>query len=95
MNNFFQLNPDNFKKWMKSQSDFEVNMDQSLIGLNVETKLSPKRLFSKITLENGKALKVIKEFLEFGGSLKSVDGDEYLIEVKSGSFYVNKKYVIV
>jgi hypothetical protein len=36
-----------------------------------------------------------KEFVEAGGVLKKVDGDEYLIEVGSGSFYIHKKYVIV
>ena len=32
---------------------------------------------------------------KYSGTEINVDGEEYLIEVKSGSFYINKKYVIV
>jgi hypothetical protein len=95
MSNFNYLNPDNFKKWMKSQDDFKIKIEQSLIGLNVETKFSAKRLSKKVTIENGKLSKVLREFVDNGGILKEINEDDYLIEVDSGSFYINKKYVII
>lgn len=95
MSNFNYLNPDNFKKWMKSQNDFDARIEQNLIGSNVETKFSAKRLSKKVTLEDGKLIKVLKEFEHNGGILKEIDGDEYLIQVESGSFYINKKYIII
>ena len=95
MSDFLNLNPDNFKKWMRSQSDFDASMDQSLEGSPVETKFSAKRIVDHMIHEEGRVPKMAKEFVEDGGSIKKVDGDEYLIEVKSGSFYIHKKYVIV
>lgn len=95
MSDFFSLNPDNFKKWMRSQSDFDTSMNQSLEGSPVETKFSAKRIIAHMIPEEGRIPKMAKEFVEDGGSIKKVDGDEYLIEVNSGSFYIHKKYVIV
>jgi high-affinity K+ transport system ATPase subunit B len=95
MNEFEYLNPDNFKKWMKSQNDFESNLNNTVIGLTAETKFSGKRIIKNITLEQGRANKVVKEFIENGGIVKEVNENEYLIEVSSGSFYINKKFVIV
>jgi hypothetical protein len=96
MDDFYHLNPDNFKKWMKTHGEeFDVSMEHSLIGLNVETKFSGKRILHNMTIESGDAVRVAKEFVEHGGVIEKVDGDEYLIKVNSGSFYTNKKNVIV
>jgi len=95
VSDFLSLNPDNFKKWMRSQSDFDASMDQSLEGSPVETRFSAKRIIAHMIPEEGRVPKMAKEFVEAGGSIKKVDGDEYLIEVASGSFYIHKKYVIV
>ena len=95
MNDFSRLNPDNFKKWMKSQNDFDATMDQNLLESTVETRLSAKRIMATMVPEKGKASRMAKEFVEGGGTLKKVEGDEYLIEVGSGFFRINKKYVIV
>ena len=95
MNEFEYLNPDNFKKWMKSQKDFDASLEQTVVGLTAETKFSGKRIIKNITLEQGKATKVVKEFIENGGTVVEVSDEEYLIEVTSGSFYINKKFVIV
>jgi hypothetical protein len=95
MSDFSSLNPDNFKKWMRSQSDFDASMNQSLEGSSVETKFSAKRIVDHMIPEEGRVAKMAKEFVEAGGLIKNVDGDEYLIEVDSGSFYIHKKYVII
>jgi len=96
MDDFYHLNPDNFKKWMKTNGEeFDVSIEQSLIGMDVETKFSGKRMLRKITIESGDAVRVAKDFVEHGGVIEKVDGDEYLISVNSGSFYTNKNNVIV
>lgn len=95
MSEFPFINPDSFKKWMKSQNDFDTNMDQNLIGSFVETKFSGKRIIKHITIEDGKETRVVKDFIENGGTIKEISEEEYLIEVKSGSFYINRRYVIV
>jgi hypothetical protein len=90
------INPDNFKKWMKLQNDeFSHKLENTVIGSTAETKLSLKRIAKNITIEYGKANKIAKEFIENGGTVKEIIGEEYLIEVKSGAFFVNKRYVIV
>lgn len=95
MSNFAYFNPDNFKKWMQSQDGFDTNIRQSLIGMDVETKLKKSSITKHAIVESGSIQRTAKEFAENGGIIKEVDGEEYLIEVKSGSFYINKKYVIV
>ena len=95
MSNFNYLNPDNFKRWIRSQNDFEASLEKNLLGSIAETKFSAKRIAKKIIIENGKIQKVSKEFVEKGGVIKEIDGEEYLIEVDSGSFYINKKYIII
>lgn len=94
MSNFSYLNPDNFKKWMKNQGEFEGSIERDLIGLQVETKFSAKRIMSKITVDTGKPGKVSRDFAENGGKILDVIDDEYLVEVKSGSFLINKNLVI-
>ena len=87
------LNVDNFKKWIKTQKDFNSNLNESVVGLNAESKVSRKKIIDVITVESGDLQKISKQFVENGGSILSVDGDEFLVEVKSGSFYINKKYL--
>jgi hypothetical protein len=36
----------------------------------------------------------VREFVQSGGVVKSADGEELLVEVESGSFYINKRNVI-
>lgn len=95
MSGFPYINPDNFKKWMKSQEEFNPSMECNLVGLQVETRFNAKRIASKITIESGRTSKVAKEFAENGGVISEVIGEEYLIKVKSGSFLINKNFVIV
>lgn len=95
MSDFSYLNPDNFKKWMKNQEGFDPSIECSPVGLQAETRFGVKRIMGKMTLESGKAHKVAKDFVENGGTISEVVGDEYLIEVKSGSFLINKNLIIV
>lgn len=95
-NGFIYLNPDDFKKWMNTQTDFESNLsEKTLVGMNVETKFGDKRIAKHMIIENGKPSRVRAEFIEDGGTIMEVNGDDYLIEVPSGTFQINKRYVIV
>lgn len=87
------LNPDDFRRWMKShQEDDPARAD--VVGMSVEARHCGRRTARIITLESGRAGRVVREFIQGGGVVKAVDGDEYLVEVASGSFYINKKNVI-
>lgn len=94
MSGSFYINPDNFKKWMNSQEEFNPSMECNLVGLQVETRFSAKRIMKKMTMESGKACKVAKDFAENGGVISEVIGEEYLIKVESGSFSISKNMVI-
>jgi antitoxin component YwqK of YwqJK toxin-antitoxin module len=96
MTNFSCLNADDFKKWMKYHPEFDSSIKQkSLVGLTVETRVAQKRLAKHMIVEKGNPHKVIKEFAEDGGVIKEVNDDEYLVEVRSGLFQINKKYVVI
>lgn len=95
MNKFGFLNADDFKRWIKKNHNEEAVKETNLIGTTVESKYSGKKIAKNMTLETGSAGKVIREFVQFGGVIKEIDGSEYLIEVESGSFFTNKRNVIV
>jgi hypothetical protein len=95
MSGFPYINPDNFKKWMNNQEEFDHSMECNLVGLQVETRFGVKRVMNKMTIESGRANKVAKDFVENGGVISEVIGEEYLIKVKSGSFLISKNMVIV
>jgi hypothetical protein len=95
MSGFPYINPDNFKKWMNSQDEFDPSMKCNLVGLQVETRFGAKRIMNKMTIESGRASKVAKDFVENGGVISEVIGEEYLIKVGSGSFLISKNMVIV
>ena len=88
------LNPDDFKRWMNKHQDEDAELQNGVVGMSVESKHCGKRIARVITLESGRAGRVIREFVQNGGVIKAVEGEEYLIEVLSGSFYINKKNVI-
>lgn len=64
-----------------------------MVGVSVEARHCGKRTARCITLESGRAGRVVREFVQEGGVVRAVDGDEYLVEVNSGSFYINKNNV--
>lgn len=95
MMNFRNLNPNDFKKWMKCHDSDQADQDEKIVGMTVESKFCGKKTARNIVIESGSAGRVVREFTQHGGTVRSVDGDDYLIEVASGSFYINKRNVIV
>ncbi len=79
-----------FKKWMAGQNDKPARQRSELIGLRVESKLSPKRLVKRIEIEEGDSKSLVKEFCHYGGVIIGVDDNRLLVEVEEGSFYVPK-----
>lgn len=94
MNDLRYLNPDDFKRWIKVHEGDEEPLDQ-VVGMKVEARFCGKRIAREMTLESGRAGRVVREFVKNGGTIRSVDGEEYLIEVESGSFYTNKRNVVI
>lgn len=95
MDKFRFLNPDDFKRWMRKQDDEESGQENSsLVGSSVEARLCGKKTAQCITIESGRAGRVVREFVQFGGVVKAIDGEECLVEVNSGSFYINKRNII-
>lgn len=95
MDNFNFLNPDGFRRWMKRHQDEEAaELKSSMIGASVEAKHCGKRTARSITIESGRVGRVVREFIQGGGVVRDIDGDEYLVEVPSGSFYINKINVV-
>jgi hypothetical protein len=94
MDNFRFLNPDDFKRWMRKHDESEDEVGLGMVGSSVEAKHCGKRTARCITLESGKVGRVVREFVQSGGVVKSADGEELLVEVESGSFYINKRNVI-
>jgi hypothetical protein len=94
MDKFRFLNPDDFKRWMRKHDEDEAQSVPDLVGASVEAKHCGKRTARCITLESGRAGRVVREFVQSGGVVKAVDGEECLVEVASGSFYIKKGDVI-
>ena len=85
------LNADNFRRWIKSHSDEQEPADMT--GAEVQAKYGAKKMMKCMCVESGKAGRVIREFMDSGGTVKSISGNEYLVEVPSGEFTINKRFV--
>ena len=64
-----------------------------MTGVEVQAKYGTKRMIKNMCVENGKPGKVIREFMEGGGVVENISGNEYLIKVKSGEFTINRKFL--
>ena len=95
MNNKANLSLDDFKKWMESQeADKTSDGGSALIGQEVQPRTNAKKLFPHIELETGEDKKgICKEFCENGGIIKGIEEHNFLIEVASGSFFIDRIYV--
>jgi hypothetical protein len=93
-NSRINLNPDNFKRWINNHPDEQDTQSVDMVGVEVQAKYLAKKMMRNMCVESGKPGKVIKEFMEGGGIVETISGNEYLIKVKSGDFTINKKYVI-
>lgn len=79
-----------FGDWINT-SDFQSYMDRKKINERVFPKTT--KISNKISLDIGNLKEVKKDFLKHGGIVLSEEENMLLIEVNSGTFYLNKKYV--
>ena len=86
----FSLN--DFRKWMSKQK-FEGRKPKYR-GQIVESKLSLKRLVTKMAVDQGDLYEMAKDFKRRGGTILECDTDNILlVEVKSGTFRIPKFFV--
>jgi hypothetical protein len=83
---------DGFKKWMSKQKR-EVTKPK-FRGCIVESKLSLKRLMTKMDVDEGNLSRMAKDFKRHGGTILECDKDDIiLVEVNSGTFRIPKFFV--
>jgi hypothetical protein len=87
------MNADNFRRWMKSHPESDA-AECNMVGLEVQARFGSKKTIRHITIESGRAGRVIREFMEDGGVVEKVSDDDYLVKVESGTFTINKKFVV-
>jgi hypothetical protein len=91
-----ELSLDSFRKWMAAQKGPEKkdkDRVSGLIGLEVESKIPAKRLAKKINTYNGDLRDISLDFEENGGTIREIDGREFLIETSSGTFIIQRCFV--
>lgn len=88
------FNADNFKRWMKNHPDSGTD-ECNMVGVEVQAKFGVKKTMKNMTVESGKAGRVIREFMENGGVVRDVSGEEYLVEVSSGKFTINRRMLVI
>jgi hypothetical protein len=87
----FSLN--DFRKWMSKQK-VESSRKPKYRGAIAESKLSLKRLVTKMDVDQGELHEMAKDFKRRGGTILECDGDNILlIEVNSGTFRIPKFFV--
>lgn len=87
-NNFSFINE--FNKWIKEEKiDHNLNRKKNQ---RVYPKTS-KKLTSKIVVEDGCYKELCKEFIKQGGKVIGGDGKMIKIEVHSGTFFINEKFI--
>jgi len=89
----FSLN--DFKKWISTKKE-PRNFNAKLIGCYIESKLSPKRLIKRMSIDQGDIKEMAKDFKRYGGTVLDVEKDGMLlVEVSSGSFRISKYFVVL
>lgn len=91
MNNDDHLSVDNFRRWIKNHPGSEEAPE--MVGMEVQAKYSAKKTIKNMLVEFGSAGKVIREFMDEGGVVKEVSGNEYMVEVASGVFSIHKRFL--
>jgi hypothetical protein len=81
-----------FKNWMDRQNQNEQSAPY-ISGMEVVSKVPYKKLISKMEPENGELHELARDFRKEGGIISEIDGVDLLIEVRSGTFTINKNYV--
>jgi hypothetical protein len=84
-----------FKKWMMENATNEFNLQPQKkgIGVEVEPRVSLKRLVARMQPEDGDAILMAHEFKDNGGKVVEIDGSLYMIEVANGSFIIPRACV--
>ena len=85
------FNFNDFKKWMNEKN--ENHSQDNLIGLQVGSKISTKKLLNVCEVVKGDSKKVLKEFYENGGTILNKDKNILTIENKKGKFEIHKMYI--
>lgn len=97
MSSYSVFNLDNFKKWMKDHHNEVPSMDKPaanpVVGLHVEPKIGVSRLVSKMEADSTNLEELATDFHENGGTIADVEGKDFVIEVASGNFRINRAYV--
>jgi len=87
------LSLNDFRKWMSKQK-FESSRNLKYQGRIVESKLTLKRLITKMDVDQGDLHEMAKDFRHRGGVILECDNDNILlVEVKSGTFRIPKFFV--
>lgn len=90
----FSLN--DFRKWVGKQKREAKSVKSKYKGSIVESKLSLKRLVTKMDVDQGELFEMAKDFKRRGGTILECDGDNILlIEVNSGTFRIPKIFVTI
>lgn len=87
------FSPDEFKKWMETHTPHQMDMPNPLIGTEVESKITGKRLAIRMKPKDGRVHDMVEDFMEKGGTIYDVQGREFLIEVTSG-FFLIPRYLV-
>ena len=81
-----------FKHWMSENATNQFNLQQPPkrkgVGQEVESRVSLKRLLTRIEPEEGNIEDVAHEFKENGGKILEIDGSLLMVEVANGTFII-------
>lgn len=90
----FSLN--DFRKWVGKQKRESRSIKSKYKGSIVESRLSLKRLVTKMDVDQGELFEMAKDFKRRGGTILECDSDNILlVEVRSGTFRIPKLFVTV
>ncbi len=87
----FSLN--DFRKWVSKQK-VESYKTTKFKGYVVESRLSVKKLVTRIDVDQGDLYEMAKDFKKRGGTVLECDTNNLLlVEVRSGTFRIPKLFV--
>jgi hypothetical protein len=90
----FSLN--DFRKWVGKQKRESRSIKSKYKGSIIESRLSLKRLVTKMDVDQGELFEMAKDFKRRGGTILECDGDNILlVEVRSGTFRIPKLFVTI
>lgn len=85
---------DDFKNWMKKEDRQEISRFKSpLIGTEIESKVSSKKLMEILIPEVGESPELSFDFKKNGGIILDVDDRYFLVQVECGNFHIARRYV--